>query len=405
MLNLVSKIDNQISIRAAAGYRRTDKTGVQLMMQRSSLASRFFVATLVAAMALGTGCKKQEAAPTQVTRTDAEVTSDIQAKITAESALGGQAIQVAVANGVATLTGTANDPASRALAANDAGSVAGVRTVINDLTLQPIQQAAAPAPVAPPQPAKAPATRDHKRHHTNVAALAQPEPQPQPEQAAQPPTPSESEVAAPPPPPPPPPPPAQPPKPVEKTVTVSEGTIVPVRITEALDSSVTHENDAIHGSLAGDLIVDGMIAVPQGAPVVGRVVDARDAAHFKGTSLLSIELTQVKVQGREIPVVTDAFTKEGAARGKNTAAKAGGGAALGAIIGAIAGGGKGAAIGAVAGGGAGTAANGVTRGQQVSIPSETLVNFRLQTSITVNTSRAVGAPRRDDDSSPQLQPR
>jgi hypothetical protein len=140
--------------------------------------------------------------------------------------------------------------------------------------------------------------------------------------------------------------------------------------------------------------------------VVGRVVDAKDAAHFKGSSLLSIELTQINTRNRQIPVVTESYSREGKARGKNTAVKTGGGAALGAIIGALAGGGKGAAIGAVAGGGAGAGVNAVTRGEQVEIQPETLINFKLQSPITVTTTHKVGGGRSfEENSNPQLQPR
>jgi hypothetical protein len=181
--------------------------------------------------------------------------------------------------------------------------------------------------------------------------------------------------------------------------------VIPVRMIDSLNSETAQPGQSFRGTLAGDLIADGMIALPQGTLVTGRVADAKDAAHFKGSALLSLELTAIDGRGRSIPLVTDTYTKEGAGRGKNTAAKAGGGAALGAIIGALAGGGKGAAIGAVAGGGAGTAVNGVTRGQQVQISSETLVNFHLQSPVTVTTSRVLGGPRENDDNQPQLQPR
>jgi outer membrane lipoprotein SlyB len=84
--------------------------------------------------------------------------------------------------------------------------------------------------------------------------------------------------------------------------------------------------------------------------------------------------------------------------------KAGGGAAIGAIIGALAGGGKGAAIGAASGGGIGAGVNGVTRGQQVQIPTETLVNFKLQSPVTVTTSKSIHGSRSfDANQGPQLQ--
>jgi hypothetical protein len=60
-----------------------------------------------------------------------------------------------------------------------------------------------------------------------------------------------------------------------------------------------------------------------------------------------------------------------------------GGAAIGSIIGALAGGGKGAAIGAGAGAGVGAGSEIITRGAQVKIPSETLLDFTLQQSETI----------------------
>ena len=362
-------------------------------MRRIPTSTRLVqAAVLSAALLFGAGCKKETAQ--QPARTDQQIAGDVQAKISGESALNGQNIQVAVQNGIATLSGAANDDASRALAGNDAGSVDGVKTVVNNLTVQPPQQAAAPTPVAPARvPEK---KRERERHKEKQVAEATPPPPP-----VSAPAPVQQAAPAPPPPPP------SPPQPVAKTVTIPAGTIIPVRITDALSSKDAQANQTFHASLAGDLVADGMVAVSHGANIVGRVVDAKDAAHFKGSSLLSIELTQIDTHSRQIPVVTEAYSREGSARGKNTAVKTGGGAALGAIIGALAGGGKGAAIGAVAGGGAGAGVNAVTRGQQVEIQPETLINFKLQSPITVTTSHKVGAVRSFDDNSgnPELQQR
>jgi hypothetical protein len=354
-------------------------------------------ALLTGALLFAAGCKREQTA-VQPTRSDQQISSDVQAKISAESALNGQNIQVAVANGIATLSGTANDDASRALAGNDAGGVDGIKTVVNNLTVEAPKQAAA-APVAAPPP---PAVEKKRKHHeekqvAEVAPLPDPVPAPAP--------PAPAPVEQPPTPPPPPPP---PPQPVARTVTIPAGTIVPVRITDALSSKDAQPNQVFHGSLAGDLIADGMVAVSHGANVTGRVVDAKDAAHFSGSSLLSLELTQINTSSRQISVVTEAYSKEGQGRGKNTAVKTGGGAALGAIIGALAGGGKGAAIGAAAGGATGAGVNAVTRGQQVQIQPETLINFKLQSPITVTTTHTVGQVKSFDDNTapnPQLDQR
>jgi hypothetical protein len=343
-------------------------------------------------LALGAGCKNpflpqqpapaaEQAAPTPAApepapavpqaapatpRSDQQMGSDIQAKIGAESALNGQNIQVSVANGVATLDGKVDNNASRSLAAADSASIDGVRTVVNNLV------------VAPPRVAKAVPERRHKE----VAQAAPPPPPPPP-----PPAQEAVQVVAPPPPPPP---------PVAKTVTLPAGTVIPIRMTDTLDSAKTQPNTVFHGSLAGDLIADGMVIARSGAAVTGRVIIAKDAAHFAGSAELSIELTRIDTVDHPVDVVTDAYDKQGKGRGKNTAIKTGGGAAVGAILGGLLGGGKGAAIGAASGGGLGAGVNGVTRGQQVQIPTETLVTFHLQTPISVTTSRHVGGSQGGD---------
>ena len=358
---------------------------------------------LALTVAFAAGCKQQAAAPT-----DQQLTTSVQAKLQGEQALASQNIQVSVVNGVATLSGTVSDEASRALAGNDSGSVSGVKTVVNNLTVQ--TAAATPAPqtaeaAAPPTPAPAPAPKprasDDSRHHRDRARYDRPAPAPDPtpdppQQVAE--SAAPAPVQAPPPPPP-------APKPVVKQVTIPAGTTIPVRITETLDSKTAQANDVFHGSLAGDLGTQGVIAIPHGAAIVGRIIDAHEAAHFKGAAMLSLELTELVARGQKLTLVTDPYTKEGAGRGKNTAEKAGGGAVLGAIIGGIAGGGKGAAIGGLAGAGAGTGINAATRGQQVVIPTETLINFQLNSPITVTVTIPPNGKQADEQQDPQLEHR
>lgn len=357
---------------------------------------RLLLACVATLAMLAAGCNKQSsAAPAQ---TDQQLTSSVQNKLQSEGALTGQNIQVAVSSGVVTLSGTAADPASRALAGNDAGAIPGVKTVVNNLEVQPATTASstpAAMPAPSPAPSAPPARESHRRHRD-----AEPQPEPVADttvasapQAAEP-TPAPASVSAPTPLPP-----APPPQPVQKTVTLAVGTVIPVRITESLDSESAQADQTFHGTLAADLVRGSIIAIPQGTPVLGRVVDARSAAHFKGSALISLELTRIDMAGNRMAVVTDTFAKEGAGRGKNTAEKAGGGAILGSVIGALAGGGKGAAIGAVAGAGAGTGINAATRGKQVQIPSETLINFTLQDplSFTVTVMPGSSGPRQADE--------
>lgn len=171
-------------------------------------------------------------------------------------------------------------------------------------------------------------------------------------------------------------------------VTIPAGTALLVRMIDSVDSSKNHVGDKFHASLENDLIVDSLVVARRGTDVYGRLAEAKEAGHMSGSSDLKLELTDIAIDHRSYPVVSGEYEAKGKGRGGNTAKKVGGGAAVGAVIGAIAGGGKGAAIGAGVGGGAGAAVNVMTRGQQVRVPSETLLEFRLTQPVSVvSTSR------------------
>jgi hypothetical protein len=344
------------------------------------------------------GCRQP--ASEQPQHSDQQIAQDIQAKLGTEPALTGQDIRVTVSSGVAALTGAARDNASRALAGNEAGSTTGVKTVVNNLTVGPPQSSRAPAAEEPRREMRARQPREDMASKPAPRAQVQP-PAPMPAApAVMAPLPlpagSPGALALPPPPP-------APVTPIAKTVILPAGSVLQVRITDALTSATAQPNQAFRGSLAGDVIANGMVVLPQGSAVVGRVVDARDAGHLNGSSLLSIELTEIEVHGRSIALATSTYTKQGQGRGTDTLAKTGGMAALGAMIGGLAGGGRDAAIGALSGGAMGTAVNGATRGQQVQMPSETLVAFRLQSPISVSTTQTVAAGQQSSENQPQLE--
>jgi hypothetical protein len=166
-------------------------------------------------------------------------------------------------------------------------------------------------------------------------------------------------------------------------ISIPAGQSLLVRMIDGVDSSKNHVGDVFHASLETDLTIRDTVVARKGADVYGRLAESKEAGHIAGSSELQLELTRIVIDGKDYPVVSSDYTLQGKGRGKNTAEKVGGGAALGAIIGAIAGGGKGAAIGAGVGAGAGGAVQVLTRGQQVRVPSETLLEFRLQQPVTV----------------------
>ena len=176
--------------------------------------------------------------------------------------------------------------------------------------------------------------------------------------------------------------------PAQQTVTLPAGTALMIRMIDSIDSSKNKVGDIFHASLENPIVSGNTVIAPKGADVYGKLAQVKSAGHISGSSDLTLELTGVRVGGQVVPLSTTDYNVAGKSRGKQSAERIGGGAALGAIIGAVAGGGKGAAIGAGVGGGAGTAVQVITHGQQVRIPSETLLEFRLQQPATVNVPSA-----------------
>jgi hypothetical protein len=166
-------------------------------------------------------------------------------------------------------------------------------------------------------------------------------------------------------------------------ITVPAGTSLLVRMVDGVDSDKNHPGDRFRASLEQDLVVDGLVVAPKGADVYGRLAEAKESGHFEGKSQLKLELTDILINNRLQPVISGDYDVSGSSRGANTAKKVGIGAVAGTVIGAIAGGGKGAAIGAGVGAGAGGAVQVMTKGEQVHVPSETLLDFRIEQPFTV----------------------
>ena len=169
----------------------------------------------------------------------------------------------------------------------------------------------------------------------------------------------------------------------DDALTVPAGTRVLVRMIDGIDSTTNRVGDQFHASLESPITVGDTVVAPKGADVVGRLGQAKSAGQISGRSELRLELTGITINAQLHSIVTGSYDVAGKSRGKQSAERIGGGAAIGAVIGAIAGGGKGAAIGAGVGAGAGTAVQIVTHGEQVKVPSETLLEFSLDQPFSV----------------------
>lgn len=333
---------------------------------------------VVLSLAVVVGCSRKPE------RTDAQIASDVQNKIYGDPGIQSRGISVQAGNGVVTLDGDVNSDVERKAAANDAGAIEGVRTVINNLQVQQAQAAPTPPPeIAASQPAPKP---EPKKKERPAKTSTRHRPQNQDEQPASdatlansipPPVAAQPETQpAPPPTPPPPPPPPQ-------MVTIPAGTQLSIRLNDGLDSETNKVGDTFHATLSAPIVIGGEVVIPSGADVVGRVANVQSAGRFAGQSLLTLELTSVAVNGKTYNIQTNQWSRQGKGEGKNTATKVGVGTAAGAILGGLIGGGRGAAIGAASGAGAGTGVAAAKKGEQIKLAPEAVLNFQTINTLTV----------------------
>jgi hypothetical protein len=170
-------------------------------------------------------------------------------------------------------------------------------------------------------------------------------------------------------------------------ITVPAGTRILIRTVDPIDSSKQKAGFRFTANLETNLQYDNVVVARRGTPVYGVLATASSAGKMKGSSELGLELTDIVINGTSYPLMTSTYEIEGKGEGSNTAKKVLGGAGLGALIGGLAGGGKGAGIGVLAGAGAGTAVAATKKGQQLQIPSESLLEFRLEQPVALPIGR------------------
>lgn len=167
------------------------------------------------------------------------------------------------------------------------------------------------------------------------------------------------------------------PAPQKEPLVVRAGTSLTISLGAALGSKLSQAGQNFTGSVVKDVMVGDAVAIPKGSTVSGTVTDAKPLGKFAGGAVLSVRLDSINLNGADMPVQTAVRSFSAKGKGKRTAVLAGGGAALGGIIGGLAGGGKGAAIGMLAGGGAGTGGAALTGNKDIVLPAESALTFEL----------------------------
>ncbi len=280
------------------------------------------IALLIALLGFSVGCSKHPS--------DDTIAKDIQDKIAADPDTKDSQVSVAAKDAKVTLTGQVKTPAAQEKVeqiAREEPGAAGVddQTAVQAGAMQPPAQAA--QTMAPPPP-----------------PVEKPKPQP---------------------------------------IVVPAGTTLTVKVGQALSSKTSQSGQTFIATMAQPVSVGGVTAIPSGSTVSGTVVTAKSKGKIKGQGELDLALTSVTVRGQNYNIQTGVMEQTIKGKGKRTAVATGGGAAGGALIGGIAGGGKGAGIGALVGAGAGLVGGTLTGNQQIEIPAESALSFRLSAPLTL----------------------
>lgn len=291
---------------------------------------------------------------------DNAITTSIQAKLFQDPSLKTQDIRVSTQDGVVTLTGTVDTQLLQSAVDRIASMEPGVVKVIDSLSVgAPAGQL--PANVedsAPSDPPPAPAPSQTASQSQTFGDI-----------------PAGNQV-------------------VPDSLHLASGTLVSVRLTQALSSNQNRTGDGFTATLEQPVVVNGWVVARRGQSIEGRVVDAQRGGRVKGTSKLEIALTKLTlVNGQTLPVHTRLIRAEGGTTRGRDAQAIGTTTGVGAIIGAIAGEGGGAAIGAGIGAAAGVAGVLLTHGRPTVIPPEALLTFRLESSANISTLSAQAAFR------------
>ena len=352
--------------------------------------------TAVSALAQDSAPASQNAASQ---RTDGQIETDVVQALDAAPSLKQDWITAGTVQGEVTLSGTSASDANRQLAESIAAKVAGVTKVVNNLKVGDPQTAQDGQPQAQgqyadqgeyPDQGQPAASNNGAQPMAPIPPPGSPQQGPRPNYRSQ--NPNQDQPQR-----------AQVPEPPHEPVTLAQGTLLKVRSSEPLDSKKAKVGTPVEFTVVRDVYAGGVLAIPRGATVRGEVSDAKKSGALGGSPELGLKIESLELGGQSYALDSSPYEVKGPNKAGRTAGNAIGGALFGALIGGAVGGGGGAAIGAAAGGVGGTAASAATPGPRVWIPAEALMDFHLNTPLTVTPVSSWEAQRLAANAPPPAQ--
>ena len=172
-------------------------------------------------------------------------------------------------------------------------------------------------------------------------------------------------------------------QPQPQALVIPAGTPVTVRLQQTLSSASSTPGERFEATIDEPVVVEDQIVIPVGATVYGHVVSAHHSGRLRHPGEIALTLDSVVLGQQTIPVATSEVVARGRSHKKRNWGLIGGGTGGGALIGALAGGGKGALIGGGIGAAAGTTTALLTGKKDVSFSVERRLRFRLRQDVTL----------------------
>ena len=302
----------------------------------------------------------------QTTVSDAQIEANVLKALASAPELANQPIKSTTVYGTVTLTGTVKDEISRDLAEKLVSNTPNVKKVVDEMAID--------ANAGAQQDTQAPQGTNPNLQSDGTVAPTQPPAPPAPpapvrSASAPPPLPEYDRPAY-----------ARRPYVEQRggdSVTVPAGSLLRVRVNEEMDSRHTPVGTVFDGVVLNDVVAGGSVAIPRGAAIEGHVVDIHKAGDFKGHGAMMLQLTGMTLGGQQYSLVSNVWTQYGIDKTGQTVSNTVGLGAMGALIGAVAGGGPGAAVGAGVGGVAGLGVSSASRRGEAVVPSEGILTFHL----------------------------